>query len=57
MTDIFEEDGEFYYYDETDDIVGPFKTIEHAEEAYQASLRWHTRDHKDSIKKMRHYYD
>lgn len=57
MIDIFEEDGEFYYYDETDDIVGPFKTIEHAEEAYQASLRWHTRDHKDSIKKMRHYYD
>lgn len=57
MNNIFEENNKFYYYDESDDTVGPFDTLEQAEISYQASLKWHVRDHKNDIRKMRDYYD
>ena len=50
---VFEYSGGFYYYDENDDTIGPFETIEQAQIAYDASAKWTVREHKDDIRKMR----
>ena len=50
---VFEYFDGFYYYDENEDAIGPFETIEQAQIAYDASTKWAVREHKDSIRKMR----
>jgi len=53
MNKIFAEKDGFYYYDENDDTIGPFKTAEQAQTALDASTKWSVREHKDDIRKMR----
>lgn len=53
---IVHEDG-FYYYNEEDDLIGPFDTIEQAQIAHQASIKWQVREHKNDIRKMRDHYE
>jgi hypothetical protein len=53
VNDIFEDDGEFFYYADNDDIVGPFPTYEQAEIASDAALRWQQKDHQTTIRKMK----
>ena len=57
MNEIVEDRDGFYYYDESDELIGPFKTAEQAQIALDASHRWSVREHKDDIRKMRDYYD
>jgi hypothetical protein len=51
--DVFEYFDGFYYFDENDDTIGPFKTAEQAQVASDASSKWSVREHKDDIRKMR----
>lgn len=53
MEYIVKENDQYYYIDEIDDIIGPFKTREQAEIAYTAYLRWMEHDHQPVIRKMR----
>ena len=51
------EDG-YYHTTEDDDLVGPFKSVELAQRAYDAHIKWMHHDHQEnSIYKMRDYYD
>ena len=43
----------FYYFDEFDDLIGPFKNWQQAETAFEASLRWQAKDHQPVIRKMK----
>lgn len=53
--DIFQEDdGQWYFYDECQlDTIGPFRTLELAEQTYHAYGKW-LDDGKPPIKKMKH---
>ena len=57
MNEIIEDVDGFYYFNEEDDLIGPFDTVEQAQIALDASVRWAVREHKDDIRKMRDYYD
>ena len=57
MINIVEEKDGFYYYNEVDELIGPFKTAEQAQIAIDASHKWFVREHKDDIRKMRDHYD
>lgn len=50
---IVEDEKGFYYFDENDDLVGPFNTWDQAEVALSAALRWEAKDHQPSIRKMK----
>ena len=54
MSDYIVEDSEgFYYWNDQDELVGPFKTIAQCEVASEAALRWEAKDHQPEIRKMR----
>lgn len=54
MNDIFElEDG--FYHKTDEDMVGPFKSIEQAQIALDAYIKWLHHDHESDIRKMRDY--
>ena len=57
--DVYEYFDGFYYYDESGDSIGPFKTAEQAQIAFDAYSKWMNHDHhKHGIpKKMRANYD
>lgn len=55
--DVFEYFDGFYFYDENDDMIGPFDDAEQAQIVCDASHKWSVREHKDNIKKMRDNYD
>ena len=57
MNEIIEDVDGFYYFNEEDDLVGPFKKLEQAQFALNAAHRWSVREHKDDIRKMRDYYE
>lgn len=50
---IIEDDDGFYYWNDSDDLIGPFITFEQAEVALSASLRWEAKDHQPTIHKMK----
>jgi hypothetical protein len=50
---IVEEPDGFYYWDETSELIGPFKTLEQCEVALDAYLKWVAKDNRPKIKKMR----
>lgn len=54
MSDYIIEDGEgFYFWDDQDELIGPFKTEEQCEVALNAALRWKAKDHQPQIRKMK----
>ena len=53
MDYIVQENDQYYYIDETTDMIGPFKTREQAEIACDAYLKWLDQDHKPVLRKMR----
>jgi hypothetical protein len=54
MSDYIVEDGkDFYYWNDQDEMVGPFKTLEQCEVAAEASSRWEAKDHQPRIRKMK----
>jgi len=57
MNEIVEDVDGFYYFNEEDDLVGPFKTVEQAQISLEASHKWSVREHKDDIRKMRDHFD
>jgi len=57
MNEIVQDTDGFYFFNEEDDLVGPFKTAEQAQIALDAAHRWSIREHKDDIRKMRDYQD
>ena len=55
---IIEDEGGFYYWDETDDLIGPFSTYSQAQIALNAYLQWAAKDHKqEKIHKLRDELD
>ena len=52
-TNIIEEEDGFYFWDDQDYLIGPFKSSTDAEKAYNASLKWQSRVHKKGLRKMR----
>ena len=57
MNDIFELEDGFYHRTEDEDMVGPFKSVEQAQIALDAYVKWLNHDHENDIRKMRDYYD
>ena len=54
MSDYIIEDKDgFYYWDDRDELVGPFKTEQQCEVALDATLRWEAKDHRPQIRKMK----
>jgi hypothetical protein len=53
MNEIVEDTDGFYYWDEQDNLIGPFNTFQQAEIAFSACLRWEARDHVSTIRKMK----
>ena len=54
MSDIFEENGEWYYWDEAGLDSGPFKTKKQAEQALDAYIKYIVnKEEKEPIRKMR----
>ena len=53
MNEILEDIDGFYYFDDNDDVVGPFNTYQQAEVALSATLRWEAKDHQHTIRKMK----
>ena len=54
MIEYIVEDGDgFYYWDDSDELIGPFKTEQQCEVALEAALRWEAKDHRPRIRKMR----
>lgn len=55
---IFELEDGFYHETLDDDLIGPFKTVELAQIAYDAYMKWAHHDHQESSYfKMRDCYD
>jgi hypothetical protein len=50
---IVVEGGKFYFWDDQDELIGPFNSLEQCEVAHTATLRWEAKDHQPRIKKMR----
>lgn len=58
MNDIIELEDGYYFYDEAQLEVGPFKTELLAQKALDAYVKWMNHDHQEnSIKKMKGNYD
>jgi hypothetical protein len=55
--DIFELEDGFYHRTEDEDMVGPFTSLEQAQIALDAYVKWINHDHENDIRKMRDYYD
>jgi len=54
LIDIEEYNDGFYYWDDTDELIGPFKTFQQAEVALSACLKWTSKDHsRNTIRKMK----
>lgn len=55
MSEIIEDEFGFYYFDENEDVVGPFGTWNLASKAAEAALKWEAKDHQErhTIRKMR----
>ncbi|HSG30873.1 MAG TPA: hypothetical protein VLB82_04940 [Thermodesulfobacteriota bacterium] len=54
---IFLETDGYYFTDDTEDLIGPFDTIELAETAMNHYNKWAIEDHRQELRKMRDYYD
>ena len=51
---VLKDEGGYYYEDDDGDWIGPFSTYEQAKVAYDAYVRWETREHKHyANRKMR----
>jgi len=50
---IVEDDKGFYYWDDNDELIGPFNTQKQCEVALSATLRWEAKDHQPQIRKMK----
>ena len=55
---IFELEDGFYFWDEAGLESGPYKTLELAQKAFDAHIKWLNHDHQEnSIRKIRDKYD
>jgi len=50
---IKEYDGYWYYDEDQEDYEGPFDSYDKAEIAFNAHIKWSTREHRHSIRKMK----
>ena len=53
MDEIVEEPDGFYYWNDDEEYIGPFKSKEQCEVALEAALRWEAKDHQPRIRKMK----
>ena len=53
MNEIVEDVDGFYYFNEWDELIGPFKTKQQCAVAFDATLRWEAKDHQPRIRKMK----
>ncbi len=50
---IVQEGDDFYYWNDQDELVGPFKTLDQCEIAMDAASKWEAKDLRTVIKRMK----